>query len=315
MAKQIFRVSNWHQYNKSLVQRGSINFWFEGDITKFWCHKEPAVKERGGQPIYTDAAIKACLIVRSKYNLTLRETQGFIQSIFDMQGINLKCPNYTIICKRAQVLDIDIDRYLAQGATDVAFDSTGFKIYGEGEWKVRQHGVSKRRTWVKLHLGVDSNTQQILACATTTNSVTDAKVLPQLLSQITQPINIVTADGAYDQRECYKAITRKKAIPVIPPRRDAVISNDPDLVVRDFVLNYINKLGGDEDARKAWKKDSRYHRRSLSETAMFRLKQIFSSQLRSRKLSSQGVELKIRVSMLNKMTANGMPKSYVVPTI
>lgn len=71
-------------------------------------------------------------------------------------------------------------------AVHVVVDSTGVKVYGEGEWKVRKHGVSKRRTWRKLHLGVDEATGEILAAVVSTNDVADCEALPDILDGIEQ---------------------------------------------------------------------------------------------------------------------------------
>jgi Transposase DDE domain len=100
-------------------------------------------------------------------------------------------------------------------ARHVVVDSTGIKVYGEGEWKVRQHGVSKRRTWIKLHLGVDEKTGEIVAAVVSTNNLADSQVLPHLLEQ-------VSADGAYDSENCYETIGKHGAKPVIPPCKNAV---------------------------------------------------------------------------------------------
>lgn len=92
------------------------------------------------------------------------------------------------------------------------------KVYGEGEWKVRTHGVDKRRTWRKLHLGVDEGSGEILAVVVTTNDVADCEVLSDLLEQIEQDIEQLSGDGSYDTNESYDAITAREALATIPPR-------------------------------------------------------------------------------------------------
>jgi hypothetical protein len=88
----------------------------------------------------------------------------------------------------------------------VVVDSTGLKVFGEGEWKVRQHGYTKRRTWRKVQLGVDADTHEVVAALVTTNGVGDGEVLPTLLDQFDDPIAQISADGAYDSHGCYQAI-------------------------------------------------------------------------------------------------------------
>ena len=144
-------------------------------------------------------------------------------------------------------------------------DSTGLKIFGEGEWKVRQHGWQQRRTWRKLHLGVDEATGEIVAQVTTEREVTDDAMLPELLAQVHESRDHVTTDGAYDTFAWYTAIEARGARPVIPPAVNAKDHGTDD--ARDRTVRRVAAMG-----RKPWKEESGYHRRSLAETAMFRMK-------------------------------------------
>lgn len=197
------------------------------------------------------------------------------------------------------------------GARHVVVDSTGVKVYGEGEWKTHQHGISKRRTWHKLHLGVDEETGEILAVVVSTNDISDGEVLPDLVNAIEDEIEQVSADGAYDQRQCYDAIRGRNAKAAIPPRKGAKIwqhgNSKTQRHNRDENLRRIRRVG-----RKAWKRESNYHRRSLSETTMFRFKTIFGGNLSSRKFDNQAVELFIECAALNRMIQIAKPNSYEV---
>ena len=193
----------------------------------------------------------------------------------------------------------------------VVVDATGIKVYGKGEWKVRCHGGSKRRTWRKLHVGVDAASDEIVAAAVTTNDLGDGQLLPELLDQIDADIVQVAGDGAYDTQACYTAISARKAQAAIPPRRGARIwrhgnSNDPPLT-RDENLRSIRRTG-----RAVWKKAIGYHRRNLVETAIFRIKTLFGDRVHSRGFEAQAAEMLIRCSALNRMTHLGMPDSYAV---
>ncbi len=109
------------------------------------------------------------------------------------------------------------------GARHLGVDPIGVKVAGEGAWKTRQHGVSQRRTWRKLHLGVDEATGEIGAMVVSTNDVADSPVLADLLEQIEDAIEQVSTDGADDHRHCDDEIAAKGAKPVMPPRKDAKI--------------------------------------------------------------------------------------------
>ena len=192
-------------------------------------------------------------------------------------------------------------------------DSTGLKIYGEGEWKVRQHGVSKRRTWRKLHIGATPEDGEIQAVMLTENSISDGDVVKTLLQQIEQDIAKFAADGAYDKRKVYDSLNEHspQVDIVIPPRKNARIwqhgNTKTQRLKRDQNLRSIRKHG-----RKEWKKQSGYHIRSLAETAMFRLKTIFGDELSARLIETQTTQALVRCAALNKMTHLGMPQSYKV---
>ena len=77
-------------------------------------------------------------------------------------------------------------------------DSTGLKMYGEGEWLEEKHGKRSRRHWRKLHLAIDANSHEVVAVELTTDDVGDITAVPDLLDQIDGSVASVTADGAYD---------------------------------------------------------------------------------------------------------------------
>ena len=192
----------------------------------------------------------------------------------------------------------------------LVLDSTGLKVFGEGEWKVRQHGYAKRRTWRKLHLSVDSETQEIQAVVLSEASLDDAGATPDLLNQSAGSVEQVGGDGAYDKRKVYEGCAVRGIRRVaIPPRKDARIWQHGNCaappLVRDENLRRIRKVG-----RKRWKQESGYHRRSLAETAMFRVKTIFGSYLQARKLPQQKVEAEVKCAALNRMTHLEMPDNY-----
>jgi hypothetical protein len=196
---------------------------------------------------------------------------------------------------------------LSKGPLHLAVDSTGVKLYGEGEWKVRLHGADKRRTWRKLHLCLDHRTHEALACAMSAQYVLDRKELPGLLGQVEGEVAEVLGDGAYDFQDCYEAIHGRDARAIIPPKKRARVRSGPEFGDRNAAV-----LRGREVGRDGWKKEAGYHRRSLAETAMMRLKAIFSDRLKSRERCRQETELRVRCAAMNRMTSLGMPQSYAI---
>lgn len=310
MSKTKYRIRNWKQYNKSLVQRGSITIWFSEDSIGKWS----AEKEQGkkGRPFtYSDDAILTALIIRSVFHLPLRALEGFLQSIVFLMRITLVIPCYTQISRRAKSLGKELAKLSNKSVKDLVVDSTGLKVYGEGEWKVRKHGIGKRRTWKKLHLAVDPDSHSIILESLTENSVADCEVLPGILDEAPDSVERCYGDGAYDTNDCYQSCHDNDIEPIIPPQKNAVYHEDapPHMNYRNHSVLEILGLGGNDDACKLWKRLKKYHLRSLSETAMFRFKVLFGGNLKSRNLSTQQAEVKAKCMALNIMTSLGMPQS------
>jgi len=307
-----YRVRNWAAYNDSLVERGSLTVWISEDVIEGWKPIPEGPRQRGGQMEYSDRAIEWFLTLKVVFKLPYRQTEGFGRSLMELLGANVAIPDYSTLCKRSADLTVKLPPSQMQNAKHIVVDSTGLKVYGEGEWKVRQHGYTKRRTWRKLHLSVDEATQSIEAVVLTEASVDDAEAGRQLLDETQGPIQQVSGDGSYDKRKFYEACEQREVEQItVPPRRDAKIwqhgnSSKPPLP-RDQNLRRIRQVG-----RKRWKEEVGYHRRSLAETAVFRFKVIFGNTLSSRTLARQIVEARIKCAALNRMTQLGMPDSYRV---
>ena len=159
-SKSKYRVRNWTKYNDSLKQRGNITLWIDEDVIRAWRPDPNGPKKRGGQQEYTDGAIECLLTVKAVFHLAYRQTEGFACSLSELLGVKLPIPDYTTLNRRAKTLKIQLPTS-EKGSIHLVLDSTGLKVYGEGEWKVRKHGYSKRRTWRKLHLAVDEATGEI----------------------------------------------------------------------------------------------------------------------------------------------------------
>jgi len=307
MAKTLYKIGNWPQYNRALKNRFRLTLLVSEDIFAGWYEK--ASGKRGRPRVYSDLAIELVLTLRVLFNLPLRGCEGFAEDVLRLLGLDLECPDYTTLSRRGKTLDVSLPQVRKGRRIFLVVDASGLKIYGEGEWKVRAHGIGKRRTWRKLHIGLDPETGEILTAALTTEDVHDSEMLPDLLSGMDGAVRAVVGDGGYDTRRNYDAISGIGADAVIPPRKGAKIwrhgnRKDPPHA-RDEALRYIRRHG-----RRKWKEESGYHRRSLVETAFSRLKRIFGERLQARDFDNQAAEAFLRLSLLNRMTALGMPQSY-----
>jgi hypothetical protein len=238
----------------------------------------------------------------------LRAAAGLTQSGLARLAVSLPVPSYSTLSRRAAEVNVALGALPRATPLHLVIDARGCKVYGEGEWKVRQQGWSKRRTGRKLHLAVDEATGEIGAAVASEAGVADADALPDLLGQVPGELRQGSTDGAYDKRPGYDALAERGAKAVSPPRRDAKIGQQGTCAgapwQRDENLRALRRLG-----RRRWKREAGYHRRSLAETTFFRSKTLFGPAVSSRHCPQQATELFIRVAALNRMTQLGMPDS------
>ncbi len=226
MGKKVtYRVRNWKQYNQSLINRGNITLWFSEDVVSNW-YAKPCSKGRGRHFTYSDACIELALTFRVLFQFPLRSTQGFLEGFVGMLGLKLKIPHYSRLSRRAGKLKIKLPRKEKSGNLDLVIDSTGLKIYVEGEWKMRTHGKQKRRTWRKYHVSVDPDSHEVVTVELTAANVHDCTVMPKLLKGLkSQNIGKIYADGAYPTKNSLDAISKVGGAAVIPPGTDVLTHN------------------------------------------------------------------------------------------
>ncbi|EJE8676207.1 IS5 family transposase [Vibrio parahaemolyticus] len=289
MPKPRYKTTNWKQYNSSLINRGSLTFWIDEEAITEW--KQNKQGKRGRPRRFSDLAITTALMVKRVFSMPLRALQGF----------------YTCISRRAKEVEVSFKTKTRGAIQHLAIDATGLKVYGEGEWKVKKHGTDgKHRVWRKLHIAVDTSTHEIVAAELSLSNVTDAEVLPNLLKQTRRKIIEISGDGAYDTRNCHDAIRSKRAIPLIPPREGAAFWEQGH--PRNLAVG-CQKIYG---SNNKWKKRYGYHKRSLSETAMYRVKQLLGGKLSLRNYNAQVGETYAMIKALNKLTGLGMPETQYI---
>ena len=312
--KTKFKITNWSDYNKALINRGSVTLWLSAEIIKAWSPKKLKKKLQGGQFKYSDTAIQAALSIKTVYHLPYRATQCLLESIMSLMKIKLDVPNYTMICRRAATLELPTLANIGnEEHLNIVIDSTGLKIFGAGIWSEEKHGLKKRRQWRKLHLTVDRDSHAIIAQELTDSDIADDSQVAPMLENITQNITHFAADTAYDTNAVYDSIVAEAGNDVtiaIPPRMHAALfsvdyNNDP--TKRDHNILFAEMHG-----KYRWQDYVDYNYRALAETAMFRYKAIISEKLFNRKMSAQKIEARIACVVLNKITGLGMPKSVKV---
>jgi hypothetical protein len=305
--KGAYKVTNWREYNESLVRRGDITFWFSPEVLAAWEHDNAEWKV--GRPfVYSDVAIEVLLTLRELFRLPYRQTEGLGRALATLLQADIAIPDFTSLQKRAAKLNIAcrVDP-AAKGPLVVAVDSTGVKVYGAGEWRVRCQLLERRREWRKLHLAINPQTHEIVAHVLTPNTTGDADYVAPLLDQVPSPVKELLGDGGYDHWHVYQTLSRRRIKPIISIRKNASIrqhgNSGSARLPRDENLRQIRRLG-----RKGWKRRVGYHRRSLVETAFSRLKRAFGDKLKNRNLDTQKTEAALQCKLLNHFAGLGLPE-------
>ena len=278
--KTKYGVANWPSYDRALVHRGDVTLWLSREAIATW--KPAHVGTRGGQPKYSNLAIETSLTLRLLFHLPLRQTEGFLASIFGIMGLALSVPDHTTLSRRGQSLDLALRRVRTGKRLHLVVDSTGLSIVGEGEWAAVKHGGPGKRGWKKLHLGVDRS-GYIIAHALTDATADDALTGIDLIEGITGTVASLTADAAYDTIAFYAVAAARGARVVVPPVKTATaLGKGTHSRARDRTIRMVTEVG-----RRQWQKASGYHRQARAENAFFRYKSIGCSSSQSRRTGSR----------------------------
>jgi hypothetical protein len=291
-----------------------LTVWVTDEAIRAW-RAEPRTT-RGGQPWYSELAILTALTLRAVFRLGLRQTEGLIGSLMRLLGLDLPVPDHTTLSRRAVTLEVPRPRsgsspnaHTSTEPVHLLVDSTGLKLCGPGEWLIEKHGTRMRRSWRKLHLGVDADSGQIVATALTTHDVDDGSQAGPLLDQVAGPVASFTGDGAYDQDGVYASVAERhpEAEVIVPPRATAVPSETAESAPtqRDRHLQHTADHG-----RMAWQTASGYTKRARAEAAIGRWKQVIGDRLRAHTDERRATEVDVAAHVLNRMQELGRP-SYI----
>ena len=306
--KQRRRITNWAEYDAALRQRGSLTVWFTEAAIAAW-HAEPRTTP-GGQPHYSSLAITTALTLKAVFRLALRQTEGLIGSIIRLLGLDLSVPDHTTLSRRAETLEVPVPRPKAGSAPmHLLVDSTGLKLCGPGEWLIEKHGTRVRRSWRKLHIGVDADTGRIAASKLTTNNVDDGSPVGPLLDQLAGPVASLTGDGAYDQDGVSRSFAERHpdARVIVPLRSGAAPSQTAETAPTQRDQTSAMQIA--ERGRLGWQKASGYNWRALVEFgSVSRWKRIIGDGLRLQTDGQQASEVAVAINLLNRMLELGRPE-------
>ena len=261
------------------------------------------------RPAFSNMAIQTGLILRTVFGLALRQTEGLIGSIIHLLGIELAVPDHSTLGRRAQTVTLPKWTRRHAGPVQLIVDSTGLKLNGPGEWLVEKHETTKRRSWRKLHIGLDAVSGEIVASTLTGRDIDDASQVAALLDQVDGSVGVFMGDGAYDSADVYAAVEERHpdALVIVPPRAGAVASSQTFPAQRNGHIRNIAARG-----RRGWQAASGYNRRALVEAQIGRYKRVIGNALRSHTEEARRAEVAIADHVLNRMNDLGRPKSVRV---
>ena len=302
-----YRIINWPDYNQALCRRGQLSLWLPTNLGQF-CYQDSPGPRTGGYGS-SQRAIEFCLTLRQAYHLPYRQTQGFVEDLFEWLGLELSVPSYSQMQRRGRELSVSLhpSEGPEAGPVDVVIDSTGLKVSGQGEWKVRQHGKGKTRQWLKRTLVSRPRGLEILAQRLTHHDSDDARSGLEVMARPGQPVRSCAADGAYDKekfRACLSAATRQ----LLPPQENAVAwAGKPVLAQRGEAIAGIATTD-----RATWKRAVGHQVRSQGEVNMLRYKTLLGERIRGRELVNQASEVALNCKLLNRFAQLGLPQSRLI---
>jgi len=284
---------DWHQYNERLVRRGEI--FISSDIIKSW-NKELAVmnlRKKGRRFLFPDSFMKILGYARAYFGLPYRQTEGLIRTYHTMVP---RVPDYTAIHKRINKLDIRIKPNIS-GSIILAVDSTGIKVTNRGDWIAHKWG-RKRKGFLKIHVGVDVSTKQILAIKITDERSHDSKHLPYLVRESSKygKITKLLGDGAFDSRKIFSHLDDRNIMPAIRVRKNSIPRSKGCYPRKMAVLSQITDYS-------KWASSVSYGKRWIVESVFSSIKRMFGEEVRSRKRRNMMQKLMLKVSLYNKFMA------------
>jgi transposase len=314
------RIRNWKEYNKSLKKRGTIIFSFDQKYLSelYYSGKQ----KRGGKKKYGKAMYEYLLTVKVLFRLPWRATAGLVEELFKkaLSGKQIIVPNYAHTSREVNKLELKVKQYSPRKLKrmEIALDSTGIRVYKSSDWHQSRHGINNEHhsmdKWRKIHIALDLDTMQIQGMEYTPSTVNDCEVVPELTKKIDGKVKSIRADGAYDTKKTYKIINALGAKPIIPPHAGSRMQDelkrkpkrkDAYLLSRDEAIKVIRNHGDFFTGVKQWKIANNYHRRSLIESCMFRLKSSFGFHLQQKTEQGRRNEMIAKVNMLNLMASYG----------
>ena len=192
--KKTYRVRNWREYEAGLRDRGSLTVWIsftDGKLVN-WDAPRPSSRKPGRQRKYSNHAIETAVTLSMVFHLSSRQTEGMPQSLFALLKLDNEVPDHTTVSRRKAKLG-KVPFYQGKPKTPlhILIDSSGLTVH---IGQLRK--PPKDRDYRKLHLCVDEQTSEVVACELTSKRAHDSSRVASFVGQIERPISSARAESA-----------------------------------------------------------------------------------------------------------------------
>ena len=202
--QKAYRVRNWREYETGLRARGSLTVWLgltDGKLAN-WNSPRPTRRKPGRQRKYSNHAVETTVTLGLVFGLASRQTEGFLRSLLTLLNLDNDVPDHSTISRRkARLGKVASSERRTVKPVHLLIDSSGLSVH-VGQLRT----PPKARDSRKLHLAVDEQTSDVVACELTSKRARDASRVASLVGQIERPIASAKADAAYDTGDVYKTL-------------------------------------------------------------------------------------------------------------
>lgn len=316
---QKMRVVNSSDYNKLLKERGRV---FNIMHTTLRSYANNQLKLGKGEPKYSELFIKTIYAVGYILGLPLRQLCGFFEDYAKQNNINIDIPDFTTLSRRLKNMEINIidkrPKYKLNQEVELLIDSTTINIYGGTTHHAKQNSKYRKHFRYdqtrKMHISLNQKSKNINGFLYTYGTFVDHRGLTPLIKHafLTNNIQSVKADSAYDRKPCYETCHYYKIKPIIPPISSAAIKKQTIFEDRNSAIKVIRSFESQEDGVMAWKNKVQYGKRSFVETFFSRFKNIFGFSMKNKNENNRRNELIIKCNILNEFNRLGLPKFELI---
>jgi hypothetical protein len=290
---------SWHDYNESLIERGS--FLMDFGFVSSWNQEVESMNEgKEGRPYrFPESYISFLAFLKVGFDMTYREVQGVTRALSErikpLEEMHFTHARRRIIrmVKRKKPSDM-VKAEEGEGPLTIVADSTGLSTTRKGSY-IEAMWRKEKRKFVKLHVLADPKTGKIVGFRVTSDKTGDSKKFVPMVREVAKKAKVrkAYADGAYDSRRNFNLLDELRIEPAIKVKRGSSVKPHGSPLRKEEVL-LVQRVGYDR-----WKELKEYGRRWMVEVVFSAFKGVLGEGLRAKRFASQKVEASLKVMLYN----------------